>query len=193
MWVLTVRTSLPNVSKSKTDLKLTAEVFESFESAKAKLRTTLNKLAFTDNAMFDGKGYLKLFSSYIAFEEACLEDEDLDNDETFDSDVISIGFLKALHESLHSIFSGATTKLPFVEQKYDDMFLCANIANGGVLLEGDGEGPCNGVNPHIDTNMFDMTEAKDYHLHIDDYFGDRGEQECSSELYIDLVEAQFNK
>jgi len=44
------------------------------------------------------------------------------------------------------------------------------------------DGPCNGYDPKIATNMFDMTEEKDYYLYVDDMFG----QDASSELYIDL-------
>lgn len=190
MWVLTVRTSLPNMSKSKTDLKLTAEVFESFECAKARLRSILKELAFAENAMFDGNGYLKLFSSYIAFEEESLADEDVDTSETFEYNGITLNFLKTLHKSLHDVFVGTDVRLPFLEQEYDDLFLLVAVSDNTVRMEGCCDGPCNGIDPYIDTNMFDMTAAKNYHLYIDDYFGEQGEQEYSSELYIDLVEAQ---
>ena len=190
MWTLTVKTSLPNPCWTDEDLKVTSSVFETFEDAKRSLRATLKELAFTPNAMFDGNGYLDVFSSYINYEEDCLDGEDLEEDESFETDEISIGFLKALHEALRSVFSGETVKLPFLDQEYEDLFLKATVSNGKILLKGYGEGLWNGIDPYLDTNMFDMTEEKNYHLYIDDFFGGPWDQEASSELYIDLAEAK---
>ena len=55
-----------------------------------------------------------------------------------------------------------------------------------INMKGHCDGPINGICPRIKTNMFDMSEEKDYILYIDDLFGGLWNQECSAELYIDL-------
>lgn len=209
VWVLNVRTSLPEVLESNRKYKHIREAYESFDAAKARVREILKEFAFSENAMFDGKGYVKYFTRYIddaaeLMEEILKEHEDAlaieFEEDNFADKHLSVGFLNVLHKKLHCIFSGEDTALPFPQKTYDDCktYLQVDVLNGCIQLEGAYDGPCNGINPYIKTNMFDMTEEKDYMLYIDDYFteyySDHPEWTCnywsSAELYIDLNKIQ---
>ena len=65
-WRLTIKTSLPEVCETPEDLKVKEEFFENFETAKEKMRETIKDLAFCENVLFDGNGYLKNFVNYIS-------------------------------------------------------------------------------------------------------------------------------
>lgn len=64
-----------------------------------------------------------------------------------------------------------------------DWMVAMNVATEVVDLYGDEDGLFNEYTPIISTNMFDMKNEKDYHLYLNDHFG----QDSYSELYIDLV------
>ena len=52
-----------------------------------------------------------------------------------------------------------------------------------LSLRGIGDGPCNDINPVLDTNIFSLEEEKDYYFHVIDKFG---QPEEASELHINL-------
>ena len=56
-WVLSIRTSLPEVCESHGDLQTSIYTFDSFEAARTALRKVLKKYAFSENSMFDGRKY----------------------------------------------------------------------------------------------------------------------------------------
>ena len=64
-WVLSIRTSLPEVCESHGDLQTSIYTFDSFEEARTALRKVLKKYAFSENSMFDGKGNIIYFHKYI--------------------------------------------------------------------------------------------------------------------------------
>ena len=65
-WVLSIRTSLPEICESHGDLHTSIYTFDSFEEARTALRKVLKKYAFSENSMFDGKGNIIYFHNYIA-------------------------------------------------------------------------------------------------------------------------------
>ena len=67
-----------------------------------------------------------------------------------------------------------------------DWFIAIESNPGNILIRGEDDGPCNGYDPYIKTNIFSMKEEKDYCLYIDDLFG----QDFSAELYIDLKKTE---
>ena len=207
VWILNLRTSLPDVYESGRSYKFIREAYENFDTAKKRVREIIKEFAFADNAMFDGKGYLKYFNRYITDREELmnevLKDEEGDAldrefaESNFDSNMLTVGFLKVLHKKMHCIFSGEDTPLPFSEKIYNDnTYMQAEVSNDCIQLEGYDDGPCNGINPYIKTNMFDMTEEKDYMLYIDDYFTEYYSDHpewvfwSSAELYVDLNKIQ---
>ena len=52
-WVLSIKTSQPDVCRSKDDLKTAFYVYDSFEEARAAFRDAVRRYAFEENAMFD--------------------------------------------------------------------------------------------------------------------------------------------
>ena len=52
-WVLSIRTSLPEVCESH-GVQTSIYTFNSFEEARSALRKVLKKYAFSENSMFDG-------------------------------------------------------------------------------------------------------------------------------------------
>lgn len=180
IWVLTIKTSLPKACESKADLKLNVSAYESFEVAKQALRKKLNDLAFSSNKMFNGKGGIKEFVKYSKNNI----DEPYDED---DEEVLSPSVADSVNEVFLKIFSGEDTNLKKVPKYCTDWCIAIEKNKDILSIHGTDEGPCNGYDPFIYTNMTSMAEEKNYFLYIDDYFG----QEVSSELYIDLVKSNI--
>ncbi len=178
MWVLTIRTSLPEVAYDYEDVKMTNFIFESFEEAKKVLREKWREFAFTENSMFDGEGgiiYMKKFS------------ESLDDKFDEDKESLSLSKMKKLEQALLSIFEGKDEKLPMEEVKCCAHFMIAlDVMKDSIKMYGHEDGPINGYDPEFATNMFDMREEKDYYFYINDRFNKR----VTSELYIDLKKAE---
>ena len=65
-WVLSIKTSLPEVCENRGDLQTSIYTFDSFDEARTALRKALKKYAFSKNSMFDGKGNIIYFHKYIA-------------------------------------------------------------------------------------------------------------------------------
>ena len=58
IWVLTIKTSLPETCVSYNDLKMTIMAFDTYEKARAAFREKLRTFAFSKNTMFNGKGQI---------------------------------------------------------------------------------------------------------------------------------------
>lgn len=178
IWTLIIKTSLPNTAEDVTELVTTVDAFSDFETAKISLREKLKDFAFNKNSMFDGKGNLTYLNSYI---NGCMDEDDENEDE----DVLTQSKLNSVQDALKGIFAGKDEELKIEEIDYiTDWMISLQIKRNSISLYGDAEGPCNGYNPHIKTNMFDMREENNYYLYIDDMFG---QDDNSSELYIDLI------
>ena len=187
-WVLSIRTSLPEVCESHGDLQTSIYTFDSFEEARTALRKVLKKYAFSENSMFDGKGNIVHLRNYI-FDLTCddVDKEDID----YCDDYLDPTNLAAMGSAIYKIFEGEDVVPKIKEGFYTDHMIAYSYQNGEVSFCGDGDGPCNGYDPVLRTNMFDMLEENNYFLYVDDMFG----QDCAtSELYIDLTRAkEFNE
>ena len=98
-WVLSIRTSLPEVCESHGDLQTSIYTFDSFEGARTALRKVLKKYAFSENSMFDGKGNIIYFHKYIT---DLVYDDDMDEYDDF----LSHKKLRAVERALKNIFKG---------------------------------------------------------------------------------------
>ena len=177
IWVLSIRTSLPKVCESANDLKLTVSAYDSFEKAKTAMRAAIKELAFAKNAMFDGAGQIKLLKKYIQeFMNEPEDEEDLDG-------MLTPQILSGIQASLQKAFSGEDVSHGIKCGKYTDWMIAVNVKKDSVRFSGDDDGPCNGINPVLSTNIFSMEKEQDYYLYINDQLG---QDDCSSELYIDL-------
>jgi len=188
VWTLSIKTSLPEACRDRnTDMKEITMYFDDFNVACDSFREALKKYAYSDNAMFDGKGYLKTFNRYI--EEAEVIEEELREDGTVFADndgYITCSILRQIHEDIRHILLGDNSELSYPCQKYTDCYLSIDIKPNTVALKGFDDGPINGIDPVIRTNAFNMTKRKNYFFYVDDMFGGLWDQECSAELYLDL-------
>ena len=179
IWVLTVKTSLPDTCENSSDLTTTCQAFDSFEKGRNALRETIKQYAFSKNSMFDGNGniiYLKQYADN--FDDEVYED---------DFEVLDINRINYVIDSLREVFSGKDGDFEMESEYCTDWMIAVDVTKDGISMYGYDDGPCNGYDPIIKTNMFDMTEEKDYYFHIDDMLG----QDVSSELYIDLIKTKL--
>lgn len=217
-WVLSIRTSLPEVCESHGDLQTSIYAFDSFEEARTALRKVLKKYAFSKNSMFDGNGNIIYFKEevddYVEWDRIYDNEEEFDdneefgdedyssddfNDEDFDEceyeedyydDELTAEKLVSINENLLSIFKGEDV-IPKISPRGENHMFGYIYENGTLNTYSGEDGPINGCAPVINTNMFSMKEPQNYYLYIDDAFGHRS---ASSELYIDLTRAkEFNE
>ena len=176
-WVLSIKTSLPGTCCNARDLKTEIYAFDSFEEARAATRGVLKKLAFgEENAMFDGNGNMIYLREYV--------------DDAYDEEIDGEPSCKAVLEAFYALFLdvlAGKNVVPNIEKNYSDGMIAYEYAGGMIDFCGEYDGPINGYDPIIKTNMFSMIEEKDYYLYLDDAFG---QDDDTSELYIDLRKAK---
>ena len=177
IWVLSVRTSLPNECSTKADLKTSFSAFETFPEARKAMRDTVKGFAFSKNTMFDGDGRITALNEYMyeLGDDDCCED------------FLTREVLSKIQNSFYSIFNGENCLLDIQKNEYEDGMIALNYNGESVLCYGVDDGPFNGFDPCIATNAFSMEEEKDYFIYIDDLLG----QDYSSELYIDLKKVEL--
>ena len=180
IWVLSVKTSLPEECYSKAELKTTFSAFETFEDARKTMREAIKGFAFSKNSMFDGNGRITALDKYMGYMYEDGEDEECCED------FLTRTMLLKIQKAFYSIFNGENVVLDLYENEYMDGMIGLNYDGESVLCYGADDGPYNGYDPYIATNAFSMEEEKDYYIHIDDLLG----QEYSSELYIDLKKVE---
>ena len=173
IWVLTIKTSLPHTCESAAEMTTTCTAYDSFEKGRDALRAAVRGFAFSQNSMFDGDGHITLFQQYA---EDGVDGEDVD-------DFLSRSMLLYIADHLRRVFSGEDTDFSLPLDTYSDKLIGVTIQDGALQMFGDGDGPCNGIDPVIHTNLFSMQEDKHYYLYLDDRFG---QDDCTSELYVDL-------
>ena len=182
-WVLSVKTSLPHTCESSKAIVTRVYAFESFDEARAATRRVIRDYAFTKNAMFDGNGNMSYLLDYL--NEITLDY--LNEEYDWGEGMLTPERLNKAYEALRAVFSGEEALLDLEEGDYSDFFIAFKYENGAICFYGDDDGPCNGYDPVISTNMFSMLEEKDYYLYLDDMMGQDG---ASSELYVDLKRAE---
>lgn len=178
IWALSIKTSLPDECYAYDELKTNIFAFESFEKARDALRQELKKLAFSENAMFDGNGGLIQLEKYDAYSG----DED-DDDEWLDDKKMS-----KIKTALHTVFNGENTTISLEPGYCLDGMIGVEVTDSSIRFEGVDDGPINGYSPVLTTNLFSMQEEKDYFLYINDLFG---QYDASAELYIDLKKTEI--
>lgn len=175
IWVLSIRTALPEVCESANDLKNTVTAYDNFEKGKAAMRDAIKSFAFSRNAMFDGEGGLIQMQKYSEDREGYDYDE-----EEF---VLTPDVLSSIQNTLKQIFAGSDTAFELECGEYTDWMAAASIEKDSIRMYGDDDGPDNGINPVLATNILSMEKEQDYYLYINDRFG---QYDASAELYIDL-------
>lgn len=182
IWVLSVRTSLPNECSTKADLKTSISAFDTFPEAQKAMRDTVKGFAFSKNTMFDGEGRVTALNEYMD------DMYEFDDDDDCCEDFLTREVLSKIQNSFYSIFNGENCVLDIHENEYADGMIGFKYDGESLVSYGCDDGPCNGYDPYIATNAFSMEEEKDYYIYIDDLLG----REYSSELYIDLKKVELN-
>lgn len=182
IWVLLVRTSLPDKCYIPKDLVPTFSAFESFIDARNAMRETIKNFAFSKNSMFDGNGRIILLDQYIDK----MRDYDPQIYEDALEEALTKEILTKIHNTLSIIFKGENTALQLDKSMYTDDVLEFIYDGSSLKSRGCGTYRFDGYDPNIATNAFSMEEEKDYYIYIDDMLGGQGEDDASSELYIDL-------
>lgn len=164
----------------KTQLTPAVRAFYSFSEAKDTLRQTLKKLAFKNNSMFDGEGKITNLKQYI--------DKTVDFKRESDDGILTKEVLNKVQNALCDVFAGKETMVDIEEGNYTDYLVAFEYKEGVIRFYGDDDGPCNGYDPTLFTNMFDMTEEKHYFLYIEDAFG----QDEYCRFYLDLKKTELD-
>lgn len=175
VWILSVITSLPEVCMSFRDMKSEYFAFENFEKAKEAFRAKIKEFAFSKNGnrMFDEKGNLLQFEKYA---------EELNDEFDDELECLSRRVFTQILKALSAAFRGENTELDIEDGFYTDWMIAVDIEDNSINLYGYDDGPFNGYDPILRTNIFSMEKESDYYLHIDDMFA----QETSAEFYMDL-------
>ena len=178
-WKLKITTSLPNVAYYRSDLKTKEYEYSSFEEARDAFKETIKSYALGKNTMFEQDGKLSLLDDYSEDIEAAWED----NDEEVGPEDISVEDWQYVIECFQKVFIGEEVDISPIKEFSTDWMLAIRREENAVSILGYEDGPYNGINPVIETNMFNMDKEGEYYIHIDDLLG----QDTSSELYIDLT------
>ena len=188
IWVLTIKTSLPKTCYSYDELKTTVMAFDTYEKARIAFREKLKTLAFSKNAMFNKKGQITLLNHYIS--KSALSAAEIGEIDETEEKYLSKERLMLIQSALTEAFTGHDTKIGLPNGYYTDACdLSVKVKSGSVRLYGDFEGPYNGIQPVIYTNIFSMKKEKNYYLYINDTFA---QEDDSSELYMDLTKVSVN-
>ena len=182
IWVLSIKTSLPGTFEKPEDIKTEIFAFKSFDCAKGFLRDKLKELAFSKNSMFNGNGGITHFENYIS------SSWDPDKNEEVDEWILTKPVLLQIYDLIKSILDGKDNDISKIDDSYFDAMIDVEILEGTITLNGGFEGPCNGYDPLIFSNMSDMSEEKDYFLFITDLFA---QDDSASVLFIDLKKADI--
>ena len=176
IWVLLVRTSLPDKCYTPTDLVTTFSAFESFIDARNAMRETIKSFAFSENDMFDGCGRIINLDKHM--------DGMRDFDQPYEGE-LTIALLNRIYDALQAIINGENTILELEPGEYSDDKIAFVYDGEALSSKGVGIYRSEGYDPNIKTNAFSMEDEKDYYFYIDDFIG-VDEDNASSELYIDL-------
>ena len=174
IWVLSVRTSLPETCECLDDMKTNFFAFESFEKARTAFRAKIKDLTFSENVMFDGKGKITQFDDYA---------DELDDEYDGEQGDLSRNVLTKILKALTVAFGGEDTMLEIDKGFYTNYMIAVDVKNNSVNFYGDDDGPINGYDPVLKTNIFSMEKESDYYLYIDERLG---QDSATAELYIDL-------
>ncbi len=165
-------------------------VFENFEDARDAIFQILKDFCSDHyEEYFDDNGRLFMIENYLEDE---LEDELFEDDELFQSFTkeeyeeykkeakLRVEHWKPVFDTLAELFTGETIRkeykilLPVITGADTTNYSIACWTEDGVLcIHSVDDGSCNGYEPYIHTNMFDMTDSdKDYFMTFELRFPD---------------------
>ena len=140
------------------------------------MRAKLKELAFSENLMFNGNGHIRELDNYIREVESY---EPLE----YEDEILSPKKLSKIQSKLKKMFSGENTELKIKNGDYTNWMVAVEVNDNTVRFYGDDDGPCNGYDPILNTNIFSMETEQDYYMYIDPCFG---QDSYPPKLFIDL-------
>lgn len=178
-WVLSIRTSLPGKRVLPDDVKTSFFVFDRFEDARAAMREKLRGFAYGEsNAIFDGEGHIRALRGYT---EIARRFESIGTDRELTC-AISMA-----QDALAAALAGENAALPFEDYFGNDGAVGIEVCGGKLAAFWGCDVRLCAVDPYLKTDIFDMTEERDYYLHaLVDYMV----EDCAAELYVDLKRAE---
>ncbi len=197
IWNLTWWTNVKASDDEGETNCLSSYLFTDFEEAKDETLKVIGAYAHSKNGLFDGNGGIVGFGEYFkrltdedimcgSFEDWDPEDIDFDFLEEENGEEHDPGKVRDFPESLRrSILSG------FRERPGDlywtDYLLEINSNPYTLKVRGIDDGPCNGVDPFIFTNMFDMSDPEsDYSFIAENAFSDFDFEEEKRKFHLSL-------
>ena len=165
-WVVYLNTNIGNESGNPHDNKTHCFTYETFEEARDKSRELLRSYAYGEpNEIFNGNGIL---TSYNKSVQNFIEVDDFYDDaeeESYSKD------METVKDAFASMFAGEKVDLSTLNEYGTDWLIAYRITDGrAISIYGEDDGPFNGYDPHIYSDMFDMSEPQNYTTYIDDYF-----------------------
>lgn len=179
VWVLYERSDLDRNSEFDYENYATdCRVFEKFEDAKNAMKKLIRDYATEKNSLFDGNGCFCEFSGEI--------DEYYDDPEEKDAELF-----RTVEKLLRKLCLDELSEddIADITELYVNNYMYSaeiTTADGIVLLmKGEDDGPFNGIDPYVHTNIFDMdNEDNNYFFYVEDRF--KMYARFISHLYIDL-------
>ena len=102
--------------------------------------------------MFDGKGKITQFDDYA---------DELDDEYDGEQGDLSRNVLTKILKALTVAFGGEDTMLEIDEGFYTNYMIAVDVKNNSVNFYGDDDGPVNGYDPVLKTNIFSMEKESD--------------------------------
>lgn len=185
LWVLYERSDIDRGGEwDYQNYRTSCRVFQDFGVAKKAMKELIKSYALNENSMFDGNGCIKNYDYESYYSDDFMWPDMKEEKELFAS-------IKELLKKL------CTDELQKSElEEITDCFVtnymyAAEITTTDeivLLIRGDDDGPCNGINPYVHTNIFEMdNEKKDYFFYLEDMFT---EDDFASHLFIDLKKVE---
>lgn len=179
-WIVYSSTNIGNKKRDRYGDETHAFAFESFEEARDKAREILKSYAYGEpNEIFDGSGtlvnYCREAEDYNDEDYSDYEDEEFSGGEEDGDSRKNKNPMMTVCDCFRAVFAGEQVNL--TEQFDEDSsyntnwMLAYKVIDGrAISIFGEDDGPCNGIDPHIYSDMFDMTEPRNYITYIDDWF-----------------------
>ena len=182
LWVLTERSDFERGGKyDYQNYRSSVRAFDSFEAAKKAMRMRICEIAAEDTSMFvDGKIPIKPWDECTAEYDLA----DIINNVLADPEFTLDPKSKMLFTEKYGV---STIDADFDKEGYTNYmygFGLTDEEEPQLICHGHDDGPCNGINPYVYINCFNMNDPdKRYSFHIEDMFE---EKDFMNHLFIDL-------
>ncbi|MBQ7499462.1 MAG: hypothetical protein IJT91_01060 [Clostridia bacterium] len=167
IWNVVINSNVLLGDVEETNQILQSTVYTDFETAKNEALRAIDAFVHSSNGLFDGNGGIVGFNDY--FERMGIDKDD----ETFNFEGQAttaevIDFRESLRESLESGLKSIPDPI-----YWTDYLLEVSSEDGCVDLRGIDDGPCNGIDPIVRINMFDMNDpTQNYVFYVRGPFGE---------------------